>query len=618
MEIFRNMKKERKKDLISLIFYAILLVIVTYFYKQGGRKFFIIISYLAMYLIIGDDIFIKAIEALSKKNLKDESFLITLSSFLTFFIGFFLEACLIVLIFNFGKFFQKLALDKEKEKFKNISNIFPKYVNKISSNGKIVKISTKNIKKGDILLAKEGEKIPVYGRVISGEGLLDTSTLNGENLPIEVKENCQVFSASVLKTGQIRYEAKEVFEDSLAFEIMDLIKKSCQTKTESEIIIRNFTKIFTPMIFALAIFLAVVPAVLGANLGKFLQKSISFMILASPTSLILGTSLPYIFGLILSKKNKILVKDKKTFEKIIDSHYFYTNMTNTMTLGEFKVKDIIYYGNYNKNLILDYLYNLEKLSKSPIGKSIVSKLKRRDNPSYFLASKVVNHLDIWAKTYDNEEIKIGRKEFVNVSDDSFDKAIYMSLNDNLVCKIVLEDYLKDDVKESIDYLKNQFSDIAILSSNDEMEVKNLAKELGISYGFGLSPKEKLNIILNEEKNGHKVVFVGDDKLDKNTLKASEVGISLAKKDCNFNFKNLDVIIFDRAFGKTKDLVKISKIIDKKAKKNLAMILITKILLMILTLLGFAPIWLSIVGDVGVLIFTIISSVNILKKKNIAG
>lgn len=614
MEIFRNMKKERKKDLISLIFYAILLVIVTYFYKQGGRKFFIIISYLAMYLIIGDDIFIKAIEALSKKNLKDESFLITLSSFLTFFIGFFLEACLIVLIFNFGKFFEKLALYKEKENFKKISNIFPKYVNKISSNGKIVKISTKNIKKGDILLAKEGEKIPVYGRVISGEGLLDTSILNGENLPIEVKKNCQVFSASILKTGQIRYEAKEVFEDSLAFEIMDLIKKSFQTKTESEKIIRSFTKIFTPMIFALAIFLAVVPAVLGANLGKFVQKSISFMILASPTSLILGTSLPYIFGLILSKKNKILVKDKKTFEKIIDSHYFYTNMTNTLTLGEFRVKDIIYYGNYNKNLILDYLYNLEKLSKSPIGKSIVSKLKRRDNPSYFLASKVVNDLDIWAKTYDNEEIKIGRKEFVNVSDDSFDKAIYMSLNDNLVCKIVLEDYLKDDVKESIDYLKNQFSDIAILSSNDEMEVKNLAKELGISYGFGLSPKEKLNIILNEEKNGHKVVFVGDDKLDKNSLKASEVGISLAKKDCNFNFKNLDVIIFDRAFGKTKDLVKISKIIDKKAKKNLAMILITKILLMILTLLGFAPIWLSIVGDVGVLIINIISSVNILKKK----
>lgn len=614
MEIFRNMKKERKRDLISLIFYAILLLIITYFYKKNGKNFFVVLSYLIIYLVMGTEIFIGAIEAFGEKRFADKNFLITLSSFISFFIGFFLEANLIILLYNLGDFFEKLAFEKAKENFINLSDIVPKNVNKLLKDGSIVKISTKNIQEGDILLAKEGEKIPVEGKVISGEGLLDTSILNGENRPIEVKEKSQVFSASVLKTGQIRYEAQKNFEDSLAFEILDLIKKSRRTNSESEKIIRNFSKIFTPIVFAIAIFLAVVPAVLGANIGKFLQKSISFMIIASPTSLILGTSLPYIYGLILSNKNKILVKNKKTFEKIIDSQYFYTNMTKTLTVGEFEVKDIIYYGNYNKNLILDYLYNLEKLSKSQIGKSIVNKLKRRDNPSYFLASEIVNDLDIWAKTYDNEEIKIGRKEFVNAHDDSFDKAIYMSLNDNLVCKIVLEDFLKDDVKESIEYLKNEFSDIAILSSNDEMEVKNLAKDLEISYAFDLSPEDKLNLILNEEKNGHKIVFVGDDEIDKDAFKVSNVGISLAKKDCSFNFKNLDVIIFDKAFGKTKDLVKISKIIDKKAKKNLAIIMITKILLMILSIIGYGPIWLSIVGDVGILIFTIISSVNILKKK----
>ena len=608
MEIFRNMKKERKRDLISLIFYAILLLIITYFYKKNGKNFFVVLSYLIIYLVMGTEIFIGAIEAFGEKRFADKNFLITLSSFISFFIGFFLEANLIILLYNLGDFFEKLAFEKAKENFINLSDIVPKNVNKLLKDGSIVKISTKNIQEGDILLAKEGEKIPVEGKVISGEGLLDTSILNGENRPIEVKEKSQVFSASVLKTGQIRYEAQKNFEDSLAFEILDLIKKSRRTNSESEKIIRNFSKIFTPIVFAIAIFLAVVPAVLGANIGKFLQKSISFMIIASPTSLILGTSLPYIYGLILSNKNKILVKNKKTFEKIIDSQYFYTNMTKTLTVGEFEVKDIIYYENYNKNLILDYLYNLEKLSKSQIGKSIVNKLKRRDNPSYFLASEIVNDLDIWAKTYDNEEIKIGRKEFVNAHDDSFDKAIYMSLNDNL------EDFLKDDVKESIEYLKNEFSDIAILSSNDEMEVKNLAKDLEISYAFDLSPEDKLNLILNEEKNGHKIVFVGDDEIDKDAFKVSNVGISLAKKDCSFNFKNLDVIIFDKAFGKTKDLVKISKIIDKKAKKNLAIIMITKILLMILSIIGYGPIWLSIVGDVGILIFTIISSVNILKKK----
>lgn len=614
MEIFRNMKKERKNEFLSLIFYAILLVIITYFYITLGKKFYIVLSYLIIYLVLGTNVFVKAIEAFGEKKFIDENFLITIASFLTFFIGFFFNTSLMMLVYSFGQFFKKLAYDKAGENLKNICDIGPKNVNKILEDGSIMKISTKNINKDDILLVSEGEKIVVDGIVISGEGLLDTSFLNGNKRPIDVRKNSKVLSASTLKTGKIKYKASEDFSDSLSLEILDVIKKSTKTKSESVILIGNFTKIFSSIILAIAIFLGLVPAILGANLVESIQKSISFIIISSSTSLILGTSLPFIYGLIISDKNKIFVKNNKTFEKLIDSNYFYTNMTETLTVGEFEMKEIIHYGDYNKNLILDYLYNLEKISDGPLSKTITKKLKRRDNPSYFLASKNINGIDIWAKTYDNEEIKIGRKEFVNVSDDSFDKAIYMSLNDNLVCKIVLEDFLKDDVKESIEYLKNQFSDIAVLSSSKEMEVKNLAKNLEISYAFELSPKDKLNLILNEKKNGNKIVFVGDDKLDKNALKACEVGIGLAKKDCDFNFENLDVIIFDRAFGKIKDLVKISNIIDKKAKKNLTMILITKILLMVLTILGYGPILLSIVGDVGVLIFTIISSVNILKKK----
>ena len=180
-------------------------------------------------------------------------------------------------------------------------------------------------------------------------------------------------------------------------------------------------------------------------------------------------------------------------------------MTNTLTVGEFDLKEIVYYSPYNKNLLLDYLYNLEKLSADPIAKAIVKNLRRRDNFSYFIASKNINDIDIWAKTYENEEIKIGSKDFVNVEDDSNEKAIFMSINNILVCKVVLEDNIKDDAKESIDYLKNEFSDIAVLSAEKEKVVENLAKNLGISYAAEISANEKVELINNEQKNKHKII-----------------------------------------------------------------------------------------------------------------
>lgn len=614
MEIFKNMKKERKKELLRMIFFSILLIFITYVYKKNGKNFFVILSFLMLYLAVGMEVFLRAIYASSEKNFLDENFLITLSSFLAFFIGFFTEACLIMLLFALGKFFEKLSIDKIRYNFNRLCDIVPKNVNKVLENGKIVKISPKNIKKGDILLAKEGEKIPVCGSIIDGEGLLDNSNLSGNPMPVSVKSDDEILSTSTLKTGQIKYRAKENFDQSLGKEIINLISISSKKKSQSEKIMRDFAKIFSASMLAMAIFIALVPWILGGDFNKYLEKSLNFLIISSPFAFIFTISLPYACGLILSNKNKILVKDAKSFEKLIDCDYFYTEMTGILTTGEFELKDIIYYGSYNKNLILDYLYNLEKLSDNKISKSIVNRLKRRDNPSYFIGSKNINGIDIWAKTYDNEEIKIGRKSFVNIDDASLDKAIYMTINDNLVCKIIFDDFLKDDTEESIEFLKNEFSDLVIISPHKENEVKNLAEKLLISYAYDLSVEDKLYLIEDERKNGHKIVFVGNGYKDGEILKASDLGISLGEVKSKFESKNSDIVIFDKKYEKIKDLMEISKIVDKNAKKNLLLVLFTKILIVILTLIGLCSIWLSIALDIGILIFSIISTINIIKKK----
>ena len=289
-------------------------------------------------------------------------------------------------------------------------------------------------------------------------------------------------------------------------------------------------------------------------------------------------------------------------------------MTNTLTVGEFDLKEIVYYSPYNKNLLLDYLYNLEKLSADPIAKAIVKNLRRRDNFSYFIASKNINDIDIWAKTYENEEIKIGSKDFVDVEDDSNEKAIFMSINNILVCKVILEDNIKDDAKESIDYLKNEFSDIAVLSAEKEKVVENLAKNLSISYAAEISTSEKVEIIKNEQKNKHKIIYVGDGIKEGEVLKNSDIGISMGQKSSDIAIYNSDIMISDKSYGKLRDLMKIAKIVDKTAKKNLILLIFTRIVLLILTLIGYCPMWLVSLVDALVLIISILSSIKIFNKK----
>lgn len=614
MELFKNMKKDRKKDFFKLTFFAILIFFTTYLEKIYGNSYFIFTAFLLIYIFLIENIFLDAIDALSKKNITDENFLISIASFLAYIMGHFFQACIIIFLYNLGQIFIGLSNDRINSNIKEIIDIVPKKVNKLNADGSLAQIDIRKIKVGDIILAKDGEKIAVDGIVLDGEGLLDTSFLTGKAMPEEVRKNSKILSSSVLKTGMIKYRAESIFDESIARKVIDIIKNSFKKKSDSEKLISKFIKIFTPFLVAIAIFLALVPPILGGNFWRFLQKSVSFLIISMNISLIISLHLTYISGLILCRKNKIIVKQSKYLENLIDCDYFYTDKTGTLTYGNFEIKDIIYYSEYKKNLILDYLYNLSKLSNHPIAKAIVENLRRRDNPSYFIASENLNGLGVWAKTYENEEIKIGSKDFVNIDENSKDKAVYMTINNILVCKIILEDKIKDDTKESIEFLKNQFLDIAVLSGDSEINVENLAKDLSISYAAELKSDDKFEIIKNEQKNGHKIIFVGDGDNDSQILKKANLGISMGQVGSNLSLEASDILISDKSYSKLKDLINIAKIVDKTAKKNLIFIIFAKILMIILAILGLGSMWLISLIEVSILLITILISLNILNKK----
>ncbi|MDY3006523.1 heavy metal translocating P-type ATPase [Anaerococcus porci] len=614
MEVFKNMSKENKVNLLRLLFFTIISFILYRYYSHVGKKFFIVMGFLIVYLLLGGEIFQRGIYSITHGNSMDENFLITIATFIAFLLGQYEEALAVLIFYSFGEVFEDIATDKSRDNIKSLMDIVPQKAQKVNPDGTFTEVDIEDIEIGDIILASDGEKIAVDGIVIDGEGLLDTSSLTGESLPKSIKSGSKILSSSILSSGIIRYRASKVFDDSIANKIIELIEESNERKSDSERLITRFAKIYTPIVVALATFIAIVPPLLGFGLREYLLRAGTFLIIACPCALVISIPLTYISGLGLASKNKILLKGSNFFEKIMDSDTLFTDKTGTLTKGEFDIETIVYYTDYSKNLILDYIYNLEKLSNHPIAKSIVNSLNRNDNPSYFIASKNIIGMGVWARTYENNEIKIGSADFVGEVDNTNGKAVYMTINNLLVCKIILQDKLKDDAKETIDDIRENFNQIAVLSGDDEKAVIEVAKELGIGYCAKLLPDEKLELLRDEQKKGHSVIYLGDGINDGPILKSADVGISMGQTASDLAIEASDILIVNGEVSKIKDLIKISKIVDKTAKENLSFILLAKIIILILGLFGYAPMWLAVFGDVGVSIIATLWAMRILNKK----
>lgn len=614
MGIFNNMTKDHKKELLSLGFFALITLILAIIYKNEGNKFYIVIGFLIIYLLVGAEVIKAGVYSVLNKNGMDETFLMTIATLAAFLLGEYVEACAVMIFYQFGETFEDIATHRSRENIKSLMEIVPNTAQKVLEDGSFEEIDIDDIEVGDILIARDGEKIAVDGRVIEGQGLIDTSSLTGESMPESVEKGSELLSSSIVNSGLIKYKATKIFDDSIASKIIELIEESSEKKSDSERLITKFARIYTPIVVALAAFIAIVPPLLGFGFKEYILRAGTFLIIACPCALVLSIPLTYISGLGLASKNKILVKGSKYFEKLIDANVLFSDKTGTLTVGDFDIKRIDYYQDYSKNLVLDYLYNLEKLSDHPIARAIVKNLNRNDNPSYFIKSKNINGKGIWARTYENNDIKIGSADFVEYEEKEDIKAVYMSINDILVCRVVIEDKLKDDAKETIEDIRNEFSQIAVLSGDKEASVKEVAKELEIGYCGELLPDEKLELLRNEQDKGRSVIFMGDGINDGPVLKAADVGISMGQTSSDLAIESSDILIVEGEVSKLKDLIEISKLVDKTAKQNLAFIMAVKIIILILGFFGYAPMWLAVFGDVGVSIIAILWAMRLLNKK----
>ena len=613
--MFKSMTKEHKQTLLNLIVLALMALVLEissrFFYLGSLRKW----GFLLIYILSAKEVLINAFRNLKRGSAMDENFLMSVATITAFLIGEYLEAVAVMLFYSFGELFEDIATHKSKENIKSLLDLVPDTANKVLEDGSVTEIDLDDIEIGDILLVRDGEKIGVDGKVIEGSASLDTSSITGESMPVEVDVDDEVISSSIVKDGIIKIEALKEFDDSVAAKIMELIEDSASSKSDSEKFVTRFARVYTPIVVGLALILAIVPPLFfGGMWQDYLLRAATFLVLSCPCALVLSVPLSFMSGLGLSSKNGILIKGSQYFEILDKAEVLLTDKTGTLTTGEFKIKNIEIEEGFDKEEVLDYLYNIELMSTHPIAKGIVKDLDRTEDREIFEEVKNEKGLGVRAKTKTGKEVKVGSAKYLGI-DENNERAIYLAIDGKLSASVFVEDEIKSKSKETIKSLKNDFKEIAIVSGDSKAAVEATASKLDLYKSYPeVMPDQKLQIMKTYQEKGKKCVFVGDGINDAPVLKNADVGISMGESASDLAIESSDILITNGEFSQIERLMKITKLTNSTVRQNVIFIMAVKIIILILGLFGHANMWLAVIGDVGVTIIAVLWAMRILKKK----
>lgn len=613
--MFKSMTDEHKKTLAQLIAIVLASFLLAFFTKDRAKSIWIILAFLILYLLAAWEVLKEAFEGLRRGQALDENFLMTIATVTAFLIGDYLEAIAVMVFYGFGELFEEIATHSSKENIKGLLDLVPDLANKVLDDGTVEEIDLDDVEVDDILMVRDGEKVGVDGVIIEGSALVDTSSVTGESMPVEVGVGDEIISSSILSQGIIKYRASKEFDDSVAAKIIELIEDSHMSKSESERLITRFARIYTPIVVGFAVLLALIPPIfMGGDWSDYLLRAATFLVLSCPCALVLSVPLSFMSGLGLASREGILIKGSQFLEELDAADILLTDKTGTLTTGEFVVKDIEFLSDYDKQKALDYIYNIETMSTHPIARGIVKSLKRSEKPDLFKSIDNKSGLGVVAESKDGEEVKIGSARFIGMENEEI-RAVYLGIDGKPVARVIIEDEIKKASKETIEELKKDFKKIAVVSGDSQGPVRDLAKELGLTdYYAGLLPKDKLDVMEKFKQEGHKLVFVGDGINDAPVLKNADVGISMGETASDLAIESSDILIANGEFKELSKLMKITKLTNSTVRQNITFIMLVKIVILILGLFGYASMWLAIFGDVGVSIIAILWAMRILKKR----
>ena len=603
-----NIKKEYH---FSILVVGVIIGLIGYFVKMPTYLKWIL--YVISYSMLLYRCIIHSLKLLIKSKTINENLLITVSCLGALALKNVLEGIMVITLYSIGKILEEKAINNSRNSIKDLMDLTDKTVN-IKVGNEVKNILVEDVKVGDILLVKKGEKIGVDGIIKSGTSSIDSSMLTGESEPVFIKEGDKVLSGSINLGNVILVRATSTFEDSTVSKILEMLESATDKKTKTETIVSKGSKIYTPVVLVLSILVMIVLPFFGVNLSSSIYRGLTFLVISCPCAIAISVPLSYFTGIGVCSKNGILVKGSNYLDSLSSAKNIIFDKTGTLTNGTFKVtgidiKDEEKTDEYNKDDIMEILLMGESLSDHPIAKSIMSTSgKFVDN------SRVENYKEISGKgitfVLDGKQVSIGNNKIDECTETA---SIHMHINGKHVASIFINDGIKENTSSVIKSL--QKNDIKTYMFTGDK--KDVALEIGGMLGideikYEMLPTDKFKAYESVEKSGL-TIFVGDGINDAPVLKRSSVGISMGSVGSDQAIEASDIVILNDDLEKIPLGISISKYTKHIIKENLIFAIGIKAIILVLSVLGLASMWLAVFADTGVTLLTILNTLRIIKK-----
>lgn len=614
------MKKKGIRIILAFALYLVALMI--HFPLEWINQ----LIYLVAYVIVGWEIVKKAFRNITRGKVFDENFLMTVATIGAFGIGEFPEAVAVMLFYQVGELFQHYAVDKSRKSIASLMDIRPDFAN-VEREGNVQKVDPSDVKIGEIIIVKPGEKVPLDGIVVEGTSSLDTKALTGEALPRDVQEGLQVISGCINLNGVIKIEVTKEYGESTVSKILNLVENASSKKAKSENFITKFAQYYTPIVVFIALILAVIPPLMipGATFSDWIYRALSFLVVSCPCALVISIPLSFFGGIGGASKMGILIKGSNYLEALANTEIMVFDKTGTLTEGVFEVQKVKAVDRSEEELLKLTAY-AEYYSNHPISLSVKKAYHKEIDEKQILETRELSGRGMVAKIGE-QNILVGNEKLMREKQIDFETCneigtiLYVAVNGKYAGCIVIADKIKPDASNTIKNLKKNHMKQTVMLTGDRKDVgENVAKELGLDQVYTeLLPDGKVGkveTLLKEKSEKGKLAFVGDGINDAPVLALADIGIAMGGLGSDAAIEAADIVLMTDEPSKIVDAIQLSKKTMKIVKENIIFAISVKILVLILSAFGLSTMWEAVFADVGVSVIAILNALRVLyvKKK----
>lgn len=579
--------------------------------------------FLISYLLVGGDVVLRAAKNIAKGQVFDENFLMSVATIGAFAIGEYPEGVAVLLFYQVGEAFQRLAVNRSRKSISALMDIRPDFAN-LKLGNELRKVSPEEVGIGDFIVVKPGERIPLDGRVVEGSSALDTSALTGESLPRDVEAGDEVLSGSINKNGVLTIEVAKAFGESTVSKILDLVQNAGSKKAPTENFITKFARYYTPIVTFAALALAVLPPLLipGAEFNDWIYRALAFLVVSCPCALVISIPLSFFGGIGGASRNGILVKGSNYLEALNNIDTIVFDKTGTLTKGTFKVTSVTSASNWSEQDLLSFAAHAESFSNHPIAQSILKAYGKDIAVHRLTEQEEIPGLGVRV-SLDGRIILAGNGKLMHSEQikwtpvNTLGSIVYIAVDGEFAGYIVISDELKPDSKKAVSELKKLgVKRTAMLTGDSKAVGEAIAQQIGLDDVYTeLLPQQKVEQLeqLAEKRKGKgKLVFVGDGINDAPVLARADIGIAMGGLGSDAAIEAADVVLMTDELSKIASAIRVARKTRTIVWQNIVFAIGVKVIVLILAAVGIAGMWEAVFGDVGVTVIAILNAMRAMK------